>query len=146
MFVKLFHLIAATTGGVFTEPEIRAPLAITLGAIPGALSRYYLTRLFACWLGTGFPFGTFFINITGALIMGFFTTLILEKAINAPDLRLLVAVGFLGSYTTFSTYALDTSNLVQSGTKGLALGYWLGSAILGFVGLQVGSFLAKQLG
>jgi CrcB protein len=85
------------------------------------------------------------INITGALVMGFFVTLTLERAIASPDLRMLVAVGFLGSYTTFSTYALDTSVLLQSGNKGIALFYWLGSAVLGFLGLEIGSFLAKKI-
>lgn len=125
-------------------PSIRTPLAIILGAIPGALSRYYLTLLFARWLGRNFPFGTFIINITGALIMGFFVTLTLERTITSPDLRLLVAVGFLGSYTTFSTYALDTSILLQADNKMPALFYWLGSATLGFIGLEIGSFLAKK--
>jgi len=127
------------------QPDIRAPIAISLGAIPGALSRYYLTRWFTNWLGTTFPFGTFFINLTGALVMGFFVTLTLERTITSPDLRLLVAVGFLGSYTTFSTYALDTANLFKAGNPGLALFYWIGSAVLGFVGLQLGSFLASKL-
>jgi len=125
-------------------PSLRTPIAIILGAVPGALSRYYLTLFFARWLGVNFPFGTFVINITGALIMGFFVTLTLERAITSPELRLLVAVGFLGSYTTFSTYALDTSVLLQTGNKSLALFYWLGSATLGFFGLEIGSYLAKK--
>jgi CrcB protein len=133
--------------GLFTslEPSIRAPVAVSLGAIPGALSRYYLTLFFARCLGTSFPYGTFLINITGALVMGFFVTLTLERVIASPDLRMLVAVGFLGSYTTFSTYALDTSVLLQSGNKGIALFYWLGSAVLGFLGLEIGSFLARKI-
>jgi CrcB protein len=127
------------------DPAIRAPIAISLGAIPGALSRYYVTLFFAQWLGTSFPYGTFVINITGALVMGFFVTLTLERTITSPDLRLMVAVGFLGSYTTFSTYALDTSVLLRSGNYGLMLLYWLGSATLGFIALEVGSFLAKNM-
>jgi CrcB protein len=128
-----------------TNPNIRAPFAIILGAIPGALSRYYLTLLFAKWFGTGFPYGTFFINVTGAFVMGFFVTFTLERMLTSADLRLLVAVGFLGSYTTFSTYALDTSALLKTGFQGLALTYWLGSAIIGFVGLEIGSFLARKV-
>lgn len=78
------------------DPAIRAPIAISLGAIPGALSRYYVTLFFAQWLGTSFPYGTFVINITGALVMGFFVTLTLERTITSPDLRLMVAVGVFG--------------------------------------------------
>jgi CrcB protein len=150
MLASLFHYLLNSwdkTLGLLAviHPGIRAPLAISLGAIPGALSRYYLTMLFARWFGTGFPYGTFVINITGALVMGFFVTLTLERTITSPDLRLLVAVGFLGSYTTFSTYALDTSVLLKSGNYGLALFYWLGSASLGFIGLEIGSFLARKI-
>jgi fluoride exporter len=126
------------------DPSVRAPLAIALGAVPGALSRYYLTLLFTRWLGTSFPYGTFFINLTGALAMGFFVTLTLERAIQSPDLRLLIAVGFLGSYTTFSTYTLDTSVLLRNGTYGFGLFYWAGSAVLGVIGLEIGGWLARR--
>jgi fluoride exporter len=130
---------------VSVDPAIRAPMAIVLGAVPGALCRYYLNLLFTRWLGTGFPFGTFFINLTGALVMGFFVTLTLERAITSPDLRLLVAVGFLGSYTTFSTYALDAGTLLRNGSFSSGLFYWAGSAALGVISLEIGSLLAKRL-
>ena len=136
---KLLGLLAAI------DPAIRAPLAVSLGAIPGALSRYYLTLALTRWLGTSFPYGTFIINVTGSLVMGFFITLTLERALTSPELRLLVATGFLGAYTTFSSYELDTFNLLQSGNKNLALAYWLGSAVLGFWGLEVGNALARRL-
>lgn len=127
------------------NPGVRAPLAISFGAVPGALSRYYLNLLFTQWLGSNFPYGTFVINISGALIMGFFATLALERTPISPDLRLLIAVGFLGSYTTFSTYALDTDTLLRAERLGTALFYWAGSAILGVLSLEVGSFLARRL-
>ncbi|MGG6266866.1 fluoride efflux transporter CrcB [Leptolyngbya sp. AN03gr2] len=127
------------------DPGLRGAIAISLGAIPGALSRYYLTLLFARWFGTQFPYGTFFINITGATIMGFFVTYFLSRGIGAPELRLFFAVGFLGSYTTFSTYALETSILLKSGNHSFALIYWLGSAAIGYLGLELGSFLARKL-
>jgi fluoride exporter len=127
------------------HPTIRAPIAISLGAVPGALCRYYLTLFLTNWLGSKFPFGTFLINITGSLLMGFFVTLTIERAIVSPDLRLLVAVGFLGSYTTFSTYTLDTSLLLTSGNYIPGLFYALGSPVFGLIGLQFGSWLAKWL-
>lgn len=128
-----------------TDPAIRAPLAVSLGAIPGALSRYYLTMGFNQWLGPSFPYGTFFINLSGALIMGFFTTLALERGGTSAELRLLISVGFLGSYTTFSTYALETTNLLKTSGLVSAL-YWAGSAFLGVVSLEVGRFLARRIG
>src|SRR5690349_9996287 len=93
---------------------VRAPIAISLGAIAGALSRYYLTLWFAQRFSTAFPYGTLFINLTGCLVMGFFVTLSLERvATIPPDVRLMVTTGFLGAYTTFSTYGLETFNLLR---------------------------------
>ncbi len=121
-------------------PELRPPLAVTLGAVPGALSRYYLGLWLSNWLGQSFPVATFLINIIGCLAMGFFVG---GWPAVAPDLRLLVAVGFLGSYTTFSTYALDTIVLLQTQQPWPALIYWLGSAILGVLALAVGRSLGN---
>lgn len=138
-----FKQILAVLGNM--SPEMRAPIAIALGAIPGALSRYYLTILFAKWLGTNFPYGTFVVNITGALIMGLFTTVAVERHWIASELSLAIATGFLGSYTTFSTYALDVSRLFHQGSYGYGLFYWIGSAMLGLAGLEIGSAIARRL-
>jgi fluoride exporter len=128
------------------DAELRVPMAIALGAVPGALCRYYLTRCCLQWFGAGFPYGTFAINLSGALVMGFFATLTMERAIASPDLRALVAIGFLGSYTTFSTYTLDTATLLHSGYWGKSLIYWSASAILGVVCLEMGSAIARKIG
>lgn len=147
---NFFHLLTDSLtkiGNLFptADPALRTPIAISLGAIAGALSRYYLTLLSLRLLGTGFPYGTFFINLSGALVMGFFVTLTIEKFTVAADLRLLIAVGFLGSYTTFSTYALETANFVRMGSYNLSLLYCGGSALLGWVCIELGSFLARRL-
>jgi fluoride exporter len=126
---------------MFQDPALRTPIAISLGAIAGALSRYYLTAWCTQQWGNLFPYGTFLINLTGCLAMGFFATLALEKSCSA-DLRLLVATGFLGAYTTFSTYGLDAVQLFDR-SPSTALFYWSGSAILGVLCVQVGMFLAK---
>jgi fluoride exporter len=131
----------------FIDPELRIPIAIALGAIPGALSRFYLTRFCVQWFGTGFPYGTFMINLSGSLLMGFISTFMLSRATTLPpELRALVTVGFLGAYTTFSTYALETDTLLQSGHWGKTLFYWGGSALLGVMSLEIGSLLARRLG
>jgi fluoride exporter len=127
------------------DPELRIPIAIALGAIPGALSRYYLTRFCVQWFGVKFPYGTFLINLSGALLMGFVTTLLLQKAIASPDLRAFISIGFLGAYTTCSTYALETAVLLRSGHWWRALFYWGGSAVLGVISLELGSTLARRL-
>lgn len=123
---------------------MQTAIAISLGAIPGALCRYYLTLGMTRWLGSGFPYGTFLINLTGCLLMGFFVTFATERFPTlSPDLKLLVTTGFLGAYTTFSTYGLDTANLLRTGSLTIASFYWAGSAVLGIVCLQLGVILAR---
>ena len=95
-------------------------------------------------LGFGFPYGTFFINISGCLAMGFFATLAMEKtALISPEVKLIVATGFLGAYTTFSTFGLDTVGLLQRGHWLAATGYFLGSTILGIISVQLGMIIAR---
>lgn len=125
---------------------MREAIAISLGAIAGSLSRYY----FGVWLsrqipGT-FPYDTLLVNLTGCLAMGFFFTLATERlpAISS-ELRLFVAVGFLGSYTTFSTFSLDTLRLLTNRSLLVASVYWLGSMGFGVASIQLGSFLARLL-
>ncbi len=125
--------------------NMRASFAIGLGAIAGSLSRYYLTLGLNQWLGTGFPFSTFVINLTGAFGMGFFATLALDRLGISLEVRLLVTVGFLGSYTTFSTYELDAGTLFAGGNWHLTLLYWVCTAVLGVLCLELGSFLAKKI-
>ena len=129
---------------LYSNQTLVVPLLISMGAVFGALSRYFLTILLALWLGTGFPYGTFVINLSGALLMGFVTTLALGEVISL-DLQLLLATGFLGSYTTFSTYALDTANLARSRSYRIALFYWAGSALIGAASLELGIGLAQLL-
>lgn len=119
--------------------------AIAIGAIPGAASRYYLTEFCKKAIGTNFPYGTFIINFTGCLLMGFFFTLFKGIKGFPPEIDLLVRTGFLGSYTTFSTYGYDTFALWRNHQKGATLFYWLGSAILAVVGIIVGRFFAMLI-
>lgn len=134
--------------------SVRIPIAIALGAIAGSLTRYYLTLLLARQLGTNFPYGTFFINITGSFAMGVIATIATERIFNlSPDVQLLIATGFLGSYTTFSTYELDTFGLLRGDPAAqtlddrvwMAAFYWIGSASLGFLGLCGGVWVARLL-
>lgn len=128
----------------FQDPNLRIPVAIALGAVPGALSRYYLTILLAHWLGNAFPYGTFVINLTGAFVIGWFGTWSLQYSSLAPEIRLLVTAGFLGSYTTFSTYSLDTLNLLRGPAPWSAWLYWGASASLGLVAVMAGSAIARR--
>lgn len=128
------------------QAEIRNLIAISLGAIAGAISRYYLTLWFTQRFGTNFPYGTFFINLSGCFVMGFFVTLVLERAMTIPpEVRLLVTVGFLGSYTTFSTYGLDSVSLLVNRQLLAATFFWLGSAVLGIFSVHLGAIFARLL-
>lgn len=121
-------------------------IGISLGAIAGALCRYFLGIWFTHIFGSTFPYSTLIINVTGCFIMGFFTTLTLIQVISVhPDVHLAVTTGFLGSYTTFSTYALDTSKLIAHSPHSpeSALIYWGGTAGLGLIGLQLGIAFAN---
>jgi CrcB protein len=121
-----------------------AAIAVAVGAVPGALSRYYLTVFWARRLGTRFPYGTFLINLTGAFLIGALVTWATRLPVAPiPYFREFVIVGFLGSYTTFSTYALDTANLIRPRQYVLALLYWAGSLVLGWICVQAGAWLVR---
>jgi CrcB protein len=123
--------------------NIRVPLAIGLGAIAGALCRYY----FGWWLtqsfDTGFPTGTLVVNLSGCFFMGLITTLATDRLLFNPDLILLLTTGFLGAYTTFSAYELDAANLLEEKSLQGDLAYWIGSPLLGFLCFNLGVKLTK---
>ncbi len=128
------------------DPAIRNPIAIAFGAVAGALTRHYLTLWFTQQLGSSFPYGTLFINFTGCLAMGFFATIALENALAIPaEIRFLVSTGFLGAYTTFSSYGLESLTLLRDQSLFLASFYWAGSAILGVISVQLGMVLARMV-
>jgi fluoride exporter len=126
--------------------SIPDPLFVCFGAVPGALCRYYGTISLARRFGTAFPWGTFAINLSGAFLMGMVTTLAIERVILSPQLLLLLTTGFLGSYTTFSTYALDTSILWRSDRRVFSVIYGVGSVVLGGIGFEMGTILARAIG
>ena len=123
--------------------NIRAPLAIGLGAIAGALCRYYLGLWLTQSSHTGFPTGTLVVNLSGCFLMGLITTLATEGSFLSPDFVLLLTTGFLGAYTTFSSYELDTANLLEARKLQNDLAYWIGSPLLGFLCFKLGVSLIK---
>lgn len=120
-------------------------LAISVGAILGANARYFVGLYVAERLGTAWPYGTFIINVTGSLIIGFFLTLVTERYPADPLWRLFFATGFLGAYTTFSSYTFEAAQLARDGAYGLALLYLFGSVLAGMIGVFVGIVAAEQL-
>jgi fluoride exporter len=94
-------------------------LAISVAAIVGANLRYLLSRVAARQLGPVFPYGTLFINVIGSFIVGFFIIWTTERVLIDPRWRLLVVIGFCGSFTTFSSYAFETMSYFEQGQWGL---------------------------
>ena len=90
-------------------------LVVSLGAIVGANARYLVSQLAAKLLGPVFPYGTLFINLSGSLIVGFFLTWTSERVFIDPRWRLLIVIGFCGSFTTFSSYAYESMAYFEQG-------------------------------
>ena len=120
-------------------------LAISVAAIVGANLRYLLSRLAALELGSVFPYGTLFINVVGSLIVGFFVIWSSERVLIDPRWRLLVVIGFCGSFTTFSSYAFETMAYFEQGQWGLMFANILGNNILCMGAALAGMALARVL-
>ena len=122
-------------------------LWISLGAIVGANARYLVSRALAQWLGPAFPYGTFVVNIVGCLAIGVIGTMVTGRLIARPEIvRLVVIVGFLGSLTTFSSFAYETNNLFADGAWIRALVNIVLSVGAGLVGVRIGIELTPHLG
>jgi fluoride exporter len=120
-------------------------LAISVAAIAGANLRYWLSRLAVRELGPIFPYGTLFINIVGSFIVGFFVIWTTERVLVDPRWRLLVVVGFCGSFTTFSSYAFETMAFLERGQWGLMLANLFSNNLLCLAGALAGVALARAL-
>jgi len=124
---------------------VRDFLAISLAAIIGANLRYLMSRFAAGELGAVFPYGTLGINILGSFIVGFFVIWTSERALVDPRWRLLVVVGFCGSFTTFSSYAFETMSYFEQGQWALMLTNILSNNLLCLGGALAGMALARAI-
>jgi len=118
---------------------------IGLGGFLGAVARYTV----ALWIGQKwgriFPLGTFVVNISGCFFISLLMSLFTEKFMVSPQVRLFLIIGFLGAYTTFSTFEYETGNLVKDGEWFIALSNVILSVIAGFGALKLGEFIAKGI-
>jgi fluoride exporter len=124
---------------------VQTILWISLGAVLGANARYFVGRYVARVTASTLPYGTLLINCTGSFILGFFLVWTMERVLADPRWRLSIAIGFCGSYTTFSSYAYETFALFEQGQ-------WLISALniaasnaLCLLSVIAGAILARAL-
>lgn len=120
-------------------------LIVGIGGFFGAISRYAIALWIGQKWGRSFPLGTFVINISGSFLIGLLMTLFAERFIVNPQWRLLLIVGFLGAYTTFSTFEYETGTLVKDGEWLIASMNVVLSVFVGFVALKIGEVIAKTI-
>lgn len=120
-------------------------LAVAAGGAVGAMLRYYITLTGLARTIAPFPTATFVINVTGSFIIGFFLTLITERIPVNPHIRLAVAVGFVGAYTTFSTFEYETARLIEGRDYLYAFLYVILSFTVGFAAVYGGMVTAREI-
>ena len=113
-------------------------LAIATGGAAGALLRFWMSSGIYHWLGRGFPYGTLAVNVLGSLLMGFLYVLLIDKLSLSPTWRAALLVGLLGAFTTFSTFSLETLNLMEEGEMLKALMNIVLSVVLCLLAAWVG--------
>jgi CrcB protein len=124
--------------------DAKAILAVGIGGGIGAILRYVVGAAFLQRLGPGFPWGTFAINVSGSFLIGVVAELALTRSMGVtPAVRLFLATGVLGGYTTFSTFSLDAVVLAGDGAAPLSLAYAAGSVIAGVLAAFIGQATAR---
>lgn len=120
-------------------------LAIAAGGALGALLRFWSSNWVYSLLGRGFPYGTLAVNLLGSLTMGFCFVWLVERSTLGPEWRALVMVGFLGAFTTFSTFSIETMSLLEGGAMLKALLNIVLSVVLCVMAAWLGLAVGRQL-
>ncbi len=120
-------------------------LIIGIGGFLGAIARYGLALWIGQRWGSNFPLGTFVINVSGCFLIGLLMALFADRFLINPQWRLLLVVGFLGAYTTFSTFEYETGALLKDGEWFMAMLNITLSVVVGFVALKLGEIIAKSI-
>ncbi|HEV2074284.1 MAG TPA: fluoride efflux transporter CrcB [Thermomicrobiales bacterium] len=118
---------------------------IGIGGFLGANARYFLGHAITQRLGTLFPYGTLIVNLTGAFLIGVIFTVLTDRVVDDRFWRHLVVTGFLGGYTTFSSYTYEAIRLMQEGRWSTTLLYVVGSNILGLLACFAGVWVTKAI-
>jgi CrcB protein len=119
-------------------------LLVALGGAFGSVARFVVGNLITDRLGTAWPWATFFVNVSGCFLIAFFLTLTSGRFGVHEAWRYLFPIGFVGAYTTFSTYEWEIWRLVQSGTPWRALSYVVASTVVGFLAVWLAAGLARR--
>jgi CrcB protein len=127
------------------EFDLQKILFISLGAIVGANLRYFVAQYVSKLIPSNFPYGTLVINISASFVLGLFLIWTSERVLADPRWRLLVAVGFCGGYSTYSSYAFETFALFEAGQWAASAVNILATNILCFVAVTLGAVLARTL-
>jgi CrcB protein len=117
-------------------------LLVALGGGIGAALRHVSSQVMLRSFGAGFPWGTFFVNVAGSLIMGVFIAWLVKRG-GSNDLRLFFATGVLGGFTTFSAFSLDMANLIERGALMSAFSYAAGSLLLCVASVFIGLWFGR---
>jgi fluoride exporter len=120
-------------------------LFIAAGGALGSIARYWVGSMIGSRMGTRFPYGTLIINITACVIIGFSITYLGRRVELSPAWRFLIPIGFVGAYSTFSTYEWETLSNLRAGAFALAGLYAIGSLVLGLAAAWAGMLLAEIL-
>ncbi len=120
-------------------------LAISIGAVLGANARYFLNLYCTRILGTSFPYGTLIINVSGSFLLGLFLVWSTERVLLDPRLKLLIAIGFCGSYTTFSAFSFESIRLLQEGRTAAFMMNIVQSTLFSLTSCLFGVLLARKI-
>ncbi|HEX3894557.1 MAG TPA: fluoride efflux transporter CrcB [Terracidiphilus sp.] len=120
-------------------------LLIAVGGALGSVTRYWVGSTIGSRTGFRFPYGTLVVNLTACLVIGFTLTWLGEHVELDPGLRFLIPIGFIGAYSTFSTYEWETLETLRSGAFALAAFYAVGSLVVGLGATWLGAVLAEML-
>jgi fluoride exporter len=120
-------------------------LLIAAGGALGSILRYWVGSTIAGRVGIRFPYGTLVVNLTACVVIGFTLTYLGRRADLSPAWRFLIPIGFIGAYSTFSTYEWETLSTMRSGAFALAALYAVGSLVLGLAATWCGTLLGDVL-
>lgn len=118
---------------------------VLLGGALGALTRYVVDGWVHRFVGPGFPYGTLAVNLSGSFLLGVVAAVTVEKVLLGSEWRVLLGVGFLGAYTTFSTWQYETLRLLEAGQWGAGLANLFGSAVAGLAAVALGMLVGRLL-